>query len=134
MSTQSVTHDILSGWKEIANHLGKGVRTVQRYERYSGLSVRRLVGHPRGSVLAKSAEVDDWVVACSTTKLPDETRLVRTTQEGSIEEFKKHLEQMRQLRGEMRERRIDLIASISALHKNVRFRATESCQSDQNIL
>lgn len=23
---------LLSGWKEIANYLGKGVRTVQRYE------------------------------------------------------------------------------------------------------
>ena len=24
---------IISGWKDIANYLGKGVRTVQRYER-----------------------------------------------------------------------------------------------------
>jgi hypothetical protein len=31
--------EILSGWKDIANHLGMGVRTVQRYERELGLPV-----------------------------------------------------------------------------------------------
>lgn len=33
--------EILSGWKEIANYLRKGVRTVQRYERELGLPIRR---------------------------------------------------------------------------------------------
>jgi len=46
---------ILSGWKEIANYLGKGVRTVQRYERYMGLPVRRPAGKPSGSVFEPRA-------------------------------------------------------------------------------
>ena len=29
--------EIFSGWKDIANYLGKGVRTIQRYERELGL-------------------------------------------------------------------------------------------------
>lgn len=53
----------LSGWKEIANHLGKGVRTVQRYERQLGLPVRRPAGKPSGSVIATRTELDGWVEA-----------------------------------------------------------------------
>ena len=34
--------DHLNGWKEIAAFLGKGVRTVQRWEREQGLPVHRL--------------------------------------------------------------------------------------------
>ena len=53
----------LSGWKEIATYLGKGVRTVQRYERELGLPVRRPAGKPRGSVVVTRAEIDAWVAA-----------------------------------------------------------------------
>ena len=55
--------EILSGWKEIANYLGKGVRTVQRYERELGLPVHRPAGKPAGSVIAAKAELDAWVKA-----------------------------------------------------------------------
>lgn len=34
---------ILSGWKDIASHLGMGVRTVQRYERLLGLPAARVL-------------------------------------------------------------------------------------------
>lgn len=55
--------EFLSGWKEIANYLGKGVRTVQRYERELGLPVRRPAGKSTGSVVATQAELDAWVMA-----------------------------------------------------------------------
>ena len=32
---------VLSSWKDIAKYMGKGVRTVQRWERHLGLPVRR---------------------------------------------------------------------------------------------
>ena len=32
---------VLSSWKDIARYMGKGVRTVQRWERHLGLPVRR---------------------------------------------------------------------------------------------
>src|SRR3984885_4315700 len=35
---------VLSSWKDIARYLGKGVRTVQRWERHLGLPVRRPIG------------------------------------------------------------------------------------------
>jgi hypothetical protein len=34
---------VLSSWKEIARHFGKGVRTVQRWERELGLPIHRPV-------------------------------------------------------------------------------------------
>ena len=58
-------HDVFSGWKDIANYLGKGVRTVQRYERQLGLPIRRPAGKPSGSVIATKRELDAWVSASS---------------------------------------------------------------------
>ena len=55
--------EILSGWKDIANYLGKGVRTVQRYERELGLPIHRPAGKSLGSVIATKAELDRWVAA-----------------------------------------------------------------------
>ena len=52
--------EIFSGWKEIANYLGKGVRTVQRYERRLGLPIHRLAGASAGSVIATKSELDGW--------------------------------------------------------------------------
>jgi hypothetical protein len=50
----------LNGWKEIAAHLGKGVRTVQRWERDYGLPIRR-IGRPGGEIVfAFKQEIDRW--------------------------------------------------------------------------
>lgn len=51
---------VLGSWKEIANFLGKGVRTVQRWERYSGLPVHRPSGSSKGVVLAFPPELEQW--------------------------------------------------------------------------
>ena len=52
---------ILCGWKEIANYLGVGVRTVQRYEIELQLPVRRASRRRRGLVMAATDELDAWV-------------------------------------------------------------------------
>lgn len=51
----------LSSWKEIAHYVGKGVRTVQRWEREAGLPVRRQHGEGKGKVLAFPQEIDGWM-------------------------------------------------------------------------
>jgi hypothetical protein len=51
---------VLGSWKEIASYLGKGVRTVQRWERHSGLPVHRPSGSSKGVVLAFPPELDRW--------------------------------------------------------------------------
>ena len=52
---------IFSSWKEIANYLGKGVRTVQRWEQQLGLPVHRPSRGGKGIVIAYSDELEIWV-------------------------------------------------------------------------
>lgn len=53
---------VLSGWKGIGRYLGKGVRTVQRWERQLGLPVRRTKNQGlKSAVLALQTEIDAWV-------------------------------------------------------------------------
>ena len=66
---------VLGSWKEIANYLGKGVRTVQRWERYSGLPVHRPSGSSKGVVLAFPRELDHWARRQDTKSLVVPARL-----------------------------------------------------------
>ena len=50
----------LDSWKEIAAHLGRDVRTVQRWERNEGLPVHRKRHGSLGSVFAYAHELDAW--------------------------------------------------------------------------
>ena len=50
----------LDSWKEIAAYLGRGVRTVQRWERTAGLPVHRLPHEKRDSVYAHPDELTAW--------------------------------------------------------------------------
>jgi DNA-binding NarL/FixJ family response regulator len=74
-ASNSPNRKILNSWKEIANHLGRGVRTVQRYEEKFGLPVRRVAGRDRTAVMAFSDELDQWLNRASTK----ERRYVRPT-------------------------------------------------------
>jgi|SRR4051794_7423232 hypothetical protein len=50
---------VLTSWKEIASYLGKGVRTVQRWEVQLALPVHR-PGPDRHIVIAFPSELDAW--------------------------------------------------------------------------
>ena len=53
---------VLSSWKDIARYLGKGVRTVQRWERHLGLPVRRPIGaSQKSAVVLYREDVDAWL-------------------------------------------------------------------------
>lgn len=56
----SLDTDLLNSWKEIAAYLGRGTRTVQRWEVDLGLPVHRLQEHLRTAVTAFKSEVDVW--------------------------------------------------------------------------
>ena len=60
---------LLTSWKEIAQYLGKSIRTVQRWEREVGLPVGP-ANHQSGMVFADTDELDKWFLALT---------LVRTT-------------------------------------------------------
>lgn len=55
---------VLSCWKDIANYLGKGVRTVQRWERDFDMPVLRPKGRRyKNSVIARPCELDSWLAS-----------------------------------------------------------------------
>ena len=100
--------EFLNSWKEIANYMGRGVRTVQRYEAQFGLPVRRPAGKSRSSVIATRAEIDAWVAAAP---YREKYQLAKATQSGSpdrtLEAVKIGLEEMRRLRDHMMELRAE---------------------------
>jgi hypothetical protein len=64
----AVNPEFLNTWKEIANYMGMGVRTVQRYEELYGLPVRRINGRRSGRgnhspVISTRSEIDAWFTA-----------------------------------------------------------------------
>ena len=60
--------DRLDSWKEIANYLGREVRTVQLWEHRECLPVHRHIHRRSGSVYALRSELDAWrSSACNRT-------------------------------------------------------------------
>ena len=57
---RAAPEDRLDSWKEIAAYLGRGIRTVQRWEREEGLPVHRLAHEKRGSIYARREELAAW--------------------------------------------------------------------------
>lgn len=53
--------EVLNSWKEIATYVGRGVRTVQRWERELNLPVRRPRGKQRSAVIAIKQDIDLWL-------------------------------------------------------------------------
>jgi tetratricopeptide (TPR) repeat protein len=51
----------LDSWKEIANYLCRGERTVKRWETDRGLPIHRVPGGGRGSVYAYTVELAEWL-------------------------------------------------------------------------
>lgn len=51
----------LNSWKEIAQYLDRGVRTIQRWERGLGLPVHRIGKGKRSPVFATASELNVWL-------------------------------------------------------------------------
>jgi hypothetical protein len=109
----------LNGWKEIANYLDKGVRTVQRYERELGLPVRRPAGKAAGSVVATKAELDAWVAASPIRETFQLTKLPTNPSPAVIHSMRQGLAEMARLRETMQGLRIEVGATLQLLHQSL---------------
>lgn len=133
MPRQKITQfEILSGWKEIANYLGKGVRTVQRYECELGLPIRRPAGISRGPVIATKAEIDAWISASPVREAfrlslhaVDSAETVKGLKQ-QVTELHRLREASAELRHEMRAAREALKASIKVLQESLPLAAGDS--------
>jgi hypothetical protein len=89
----------LTSWKEIAAYLGKGVRTVQRWEIDFGLPVRRPSGREKGIVYALPQELDHWLATRWSQRLGPTLVAVAPKPTPGWE----HIQAARQLRDEHRQ-------------------------------
>lgn len=107
---------ILSGWKEIASYLGKGVRTVQRYESNLALPVRRPSRKLRAAVIATKADLDRWVAAHPSPDLFPDQRNFRSS---AIDELRRNMAEFGRLREVNAGSRRGLAESRQALHETM---------------
>jgi hypothetical protein len=112
LSPESKISQVLSGWKDIANYLGKDVRTLQRYERELGLPVHRPGGKTNGSVIATQSELDAWVDSCKLRE-PSPSRFVSVLS-GWVS-LENRIVEMGQLIDTMKKLRLDIGASREGL-------------------
>jgi predicted DNA-binding transcriptional regulator AlpA len=98
---------ILSSWKEIAAYVGKGVRTVQRWEHESGFPVRRPRSE-KGAVMAYATEIDAWVHShvsvghAHSDRLKDELKLLVAAHVSEIHKTAALAQESRRRREELR--------------------------------
>jgi len=115
MGRQTVAQgEVFSGWKDVANYLGKSVRTVQRYERELGLPIRRPVANATIAVIATKAELDAWISAS-----PLRRSEVTGNNSGILKEFRMHVKELHQLRHETAQLRQAVNASLAVLRMNL---------------
>ena len=94
--------------------MGRGVRTVQRYEVSYGLPVRRPAGKSRSSVMATRAEIDAWVAASpirETYELSKGQAAGRSAEK--VSGLQEGLHEMRKLREQMMELRAEIHLSLN---------------------
>jgi predicted DNA-binding transcriptional regulator AlpA len=119
-ATKLGEREYLTSWKEVAQYMGCGVRTVQRYEREFGLPIRRPTGKARGSVMATRAEIDAWVKAAP---LRETFELSRLAQDSGLHNGANSLESgviaMRKLKDQMQALRLETRTALNLLIERV---------------
>ena len=110
---------VLSSWKDIARYLGKGVRTVQRWERHLGLPVRRPIGaSQKSAVVLYRGDVDEWLAtrfsARSLQKDGDEGNQSSLSARSTLQEG---IRQARELRSANRKLSKQIRVSIQLLNQ-----------------
>lgn len=108
----SVNAAVLTSWKEIAHYMGKGVRTVQRWEMDFGLPVRRPHGSNKKAILARPSDLDAWVaMRCTMSERTREKAPALCARALLSAE----METARMLRKSQRELRAELQAELATL-------------------
>jgi hypothetical protein len=112
---------VLSGWKEIANYMHQGVRTVQRWEMI-GLPVRRVTDRGRSPVIAFAEDLEVWTRSLHVPLLDriDELKATISSLEAQICSLR------RQLRVRNRSARADKTPSPHAITQQSQDCASES--------
>jgi hypothetical protein len=112
---------VLSCWKDIAKYLGKGVRTVQRWEREFELPVRRPKGaNCKSAVVADPRDLDAWLASRWALRASDKTSepVNACAELIGLKGIKKRMDAARALRAQQRQLIHDLSATMQMLVQN----------------
>lgn len=118
--TSAQSTNVLTSWKDIARYMGKGVRTVQRWEQDFGLPVRRPQGSNKKAVLARPRDLDAWVAlrcgtrAASTVDSGAGGEILRRTSD-----LRAEIETSRQLRASNQELMAEIRTALQSLQQNL---------------
>lgn len=143
MNGAMTSPEVLNSWKEIATYVGRGVRTVQRWEAESGFPVRRPGRKSRSSVIALRSEIDGWFKACpleakdlreapqDSSEVPQdclgETQLIRLA-------TRELVSASRQLRQQVMHSRRELHSSLNEFVSSLEKLVTASRYEDKSLL
>ena len=90
---------VLSSWKEIAAYFGRGVRTVQRWERELQMPVHRPKSGRQAPVLAFANELEKWSRSQKIARSPEfQTQQVQVLLASLQETVTSNREELRRLR------------------------------------
>ncbi|MGA7884870.1 MAG: hypothetical protein WCA44_03945 [Acidobacteriaceae bacterium] len=118
-ANESTPH-ILTCWKDIANYMGKGVRTVQRWEQEFGLPVRRPLGSNKKAVLARPSDLDAWVTLRCGARNPLPTASGKHRDAGPrLAALSAHIQRTCQLRDRNRVLLDELQSALQSLRRQV---------------
>lgn len=117
-----MSRQILNGWKQISDHIERGVRTAQHWEALLGMPVHRPALKDRSAVVAFSDELEQWLSRTS-PGARDKCMAIQDKREGN-DPFLRVLENMNVL---IRQRR-QLIRQIQVLQKPRRRSHRIHCQ------
>ena len=130
--TISKESTVLTSWKEIARYLGKGVRTVQRWEQELGLPVRRPIGAShKSAVLLHREDVDNWLATRFSARSIDSvaTSIEPRPQSSVRSELQKNMHRANELRLAQQALTIQIAESIRMLAERCDRITTQSRQS-----
>jgi hypothetical protein len=121
---------VLSSWKDIARYLGKGVRTVQRWERHLGLPVRRPTGaSQKSAVVLYRGDVDTWLATrFSARTLPKEGKEGNRSSRSARSSLKEGIRTARELRTVNQKLTEQIFASIRLLNERCDLLSTQGLQ------
>src|SRR3954451_10464904 len=115
MESENSNRLVLTSWDEVANYLGKSVRTVQRWERALGLPVRRSeIAASKHLVIAYPDELNDWLLSNFRALADTEVRQNRGTELARLQRLTDTVTARSE---ELQQRMKTLVQSVNAAQK-----------------
>jgi hypothetical protein len=127
---------LLTCWKDIARYMGKGVRTVQRWEQKLDLPVRRPRGNAyKSSVVARTPDLDVWLASRWSSRTQEEAQVEAAVHHPNAD-LDHAIQTARALRAANHELTHEITSELKALVQNCRQiqqHTADSKETDQAI-